>query len=133
MAARKRHTTPRQKAVIAFQVLYAELPVCCLGDNAIKATNAHTFAARWRRCGYTAWMLATDVWNCGRTCSSQPFFRCNRRLDALRVPMKLAVERGTDVSEAVESFDARPFLHLSNAAEQNPGNASRTYLDVERE
>jgi glyoxylase-like metal-dependent hydrolase (beta-lactamase superfamily II) len=54
-------------------------------------------------------------------------------LEALRTHMKLAVERGTDVSEAVKSFDARPFLHLSNATELNPGNASRTYLEVERE
>ncbi len=47
--------------------------------------------------------------------------------------MKRAVEQGVDVSEAVKSFDARPFLHLSNAAELNPGTASRTYLEVERE
>ena len=31
------------------------------------------------------------------------------------------------------AFDARPFLRLSNAAELNPGNSSRTYLEVERE
>lgn len=78
-------------------------------------------------------MLASGVWNCGRTCSSRPFFRCSRRLEALRAPMKLAVEPGTDVSEAVKSFDARPFLILSNAADLNPGNVSRTYLEVERE
>jgi glyoxylase-like metal-dependent hydrolase (beta-lactamase superfamily II) len=54
-------------------------------------------------------------------------------LEALRAHMKRAVEQGTDVSEAVKSFDAKPFLHLSNAAELNPGNASRTYLEVERE
>jgi hypothetical protein len=47
--------------------------------------------------------------------------------------MILAVERRADVSEAMESFVARPFLHLSKAAELNPGKASRTYLDVERE
>jgi len=35
--------------------------------------------------------------------------------------------------KAVKSFDARPFLHLSNAAEPNPRNASCTYLEVERE
>jgi hypothetical protein len=40
--------------------------------------------------------------------------------------MKRAVEQGVDVSEAVRSFDARPFLHPSSAAELNPGNASRT-------
>jgi glyoxylase-like metal-dependent hydrolase (beta-lactamase superfamily II) len=54
-------------------------------------------------------------------------------LDALREHMKRAVEQGVDVSEAVKSFDMRPFLHLSNAAELNPGNASRAFLEVERE
>ena len=47
--------------------------------------------------------------------------------------MKRAVEQGIDVSDAVKSFRAAPFLHLSNAAELNPGNANRTYLEVERE
>jgi hypothetical protein len=54
-------------------------------------------------------------------------------LQALRAHMKRAVEQGIDVSDAVKSFNAAPFLHLSNAAELNPGNASRTYLEVERE
>ena len=54
-------------------------------------------------------------------------------LEALRAHMKLAVEQGTDISDAVKSFDAKPFLTLPNAAELNPGNASRTYLEVERE
>ncbi len=54
-------------------------------------------------------------------------------LEALRSHMKRAVEQGTDISEAVKSFDAKPFLQLSNAALLNPGNASRTYLEVERE
>jgi len=54
-------------------------------------------------------------------------------LEALRAHMKRAVEEGTDVSEAVKSFNLVPFLHLSNAGDLNPGNASRTYLEVERE
>ena len=54
-------------------------------------------------------------------------------LEALRAHMKRAVEQGIDLSDAVKSFDAAPFLHLSNAAELNPGNASRTFLEVERE
>lgn len=54
-------------------------------------------------------------------------------LEALRVHMKRAVEQGIDVSDAVKSFNAEPFLHLSNASELNPGNASRTFLEVERE
>ena len=52
---------------------------------------------------------------------------------ALRAHMKKAVDDGVDVSEAVRTFDARPFVRLLNAAELMPGNASRTYLEVERE
>jgi glyoxylase-like metal-dependent hydrolase (beta-lactamase superfamily II) len=52
---------------------------------------------------------------------------------ALRAHMKKAVDDGTDVSAAVKSFDATTFLRLLNAAELMPGNASRTYLEVERE
>ena len=54
-------------------------------------------------------------------------------LEALRVHMKRAVDQGIDVSDAVKSFNAAPFLHLASAAELNPGNASRTYFEVERE
>ncbi|MDP2005495.1 MAG: MBL fold metallo-hydrolase [Rubrivivax sp.] len=54
-------------------------------------------------------------------------------LQALRAHMKLAVDAGTDVSAAVKTFNAAPFLRLLNAAELMPGNASRTYLEVERE
>lgn len=52
---------------------------------------------------------------------------------ALRAHMKKAVDDGTDVSAAVKSFDAAPFMRLLNAAELMPGNASRTYLEIERE
>jgi len=52
---------------------------------------------------------------------------------ALRAHMKQAVDDGTDVSAAVKSFNAAPFLRLLNAAELMPGNASRTYLELERE
>jgi glyoxylase-like metal-dependent hydrolase (beta-lactamase superfamily II) len=52
---------------------------------------------------------------------------------ALRTHMKRAVEDGLDISEAVKRFDGRPFMHLLNAAELMPGNASRTYLELERE
>lgn len=54
-------------------------------------------------------------------------------LVALRAHMKKAVDDGTDVSAAVKSFHAAPFMHLLNAAELMPGNASRTYLEIERE
>ena len=52
---------------------------------------------------------------------------------ALRAHMKQAVDDDVDLSAAVKSFDARPFLRLQNAAELMPGNASRTYLELERE
>jgi glyoxylase-like metal-dependent hydrolase (beta-lactamase superfamily II) len=54
-------------------------------------------------------------------------------LVALRAHMKKAVDEGIDVSTAVKSFDGRPWLRLLNAAELMPGNASRTYLELERE
>ena len=52
---------------------------------------------------------------------------------ALRAHMKKAVDDGVDVSAAVKAFDATPYLRLLNAAELMPGNASRTYLELERE
>jgi glyoxylase-like metal-dependent hydrolase (beta-lactamase superfamily II) len=52
---------------------------------------------------------------------------------ALRAHMKKAVDDGVDIGAAVKSFDAGPFLRLLNAAELMPGNASRTYLELERE
>lgn len=54
-------------------------------------------------------------------------------LQALRAHIAQAVEDMTDLSEAVRSFDARPFARLLNAAELMPVNASRTYLEMERE
>jgi len=52
---------------------------------------------------------------------------------ALRAHMKKAVDDGTDVGAAVKGFDAAPFMRLLNAAELMPGNASRAYLELERE
>lgn len=54
-------------------------------------------------------------------------------LTALRAHMKKSVDEGVDVSAAVKSFNAAPFMRLLNAAELTPGNASRTYLELERE
>lgn len=54
-------------------------------------------------------------------------------LRALRAHMKKAVEDGTDISAAIKAFDAQPYLRLLNAADLHPGNASRTYLELERE
>lgn len=54
-------------------------------------------------------------------------------LMALRSHMKKAVDDGVDISTATRTFDAKPFMRLLNAADLMPGNASRTYLEVERE
>src|SRR5690606_21903634 len=54
-------------------------------------------------------------------------------LRALRTHMKKAVDDGTDISAAIKSFDVKPWAGLLNAAELHPGNASRTYLELERE
>jgi glyoxylase-like metal-dependent hydrolase (beta-lactamase superfamily II) len=51
----------------------------------------------------------------------------------LRAHMKKAVDEGQDISEAVRSFSADEFKHLLNAKDLMPGNASRTYLELERE
>ena len=47
--------------------------------------------------------------------------------------MKKAVDEGVDLSAAVRSFDAAPFRRLLHADELGPGNASRTFLEIERE
>jgi glyoxylase-like metal-dependent hydrolase (beta-lactamase superfamily II) len=54
-------------------------------------------------------------------------------LRALRAHMKQAVDQGADVSAAAKSFNAQPWADLLNAADLLPGNASRTYLELERE
>jgi glyoxylase-like metal-dependent hydrolase (beta-lactamase superfamily II) len=70
----------------------------------------------------------------GRVCTLDEARRETRDyLTALRAHMKRAVDEGADMSAAVKSFDGRPFSHLLNAAELMPGNASRVYLELERE
>ena len=54
-------------------------------------------------------------------------------LRALRSHMKKAVDDSVDISAAVKSFNAQPWAALLNAADLLPGNASRTYLELERE
>lgn len=54
-------------------------------------------------------------------------------LQRLRTHMKQAVEHLQEIGEAVRSFDMTPFQTLHNAAELQPGNASRVYLEIERE
>lgn len=52
---------------------------------------------------------------------------------ALRTHMKKSVDDGADMSAAVKSFNTGPYMRLRNAADLMPGNASRTYLELERE
>jgi glyoxylase-like metal-dependent hydrolase (beta-lactamase superfamily II) len=54
-------------------------------------------------------------------------------LVALRAHMQRAVEQGIGLAEATRGFYLEPWRALANAAELHPGNASRTYLEVERE
>ena len=54
-------------------------------------------------------------------------------LRALRAHMAKAVADMEGLSTAIQSFDASPYMRLLNAADLHPGNASRTYLELERE
>ena len=54
-------------------------------------------------------------------------------LRALRAHMAKAVADMDGLSPAIQSFDASPYVRLLNAADLHPGNASRTYLELERE
>ncbi len=54
-------------------------------------------------------------------------------LQALRTHMQKAVDNGDDISAAIQAFDAQPWMGLLNAADLHPGNANRTYLELERE
>jgi len=54
-------------------------------------------------------------------------------LKALRTQMQSALDAGLDVSAAARRFEPGAFATLRNAAELLPGNASRVYLELERE
>jgi glyoxylase-like metal-dependent hydrolase (beta-lactamase superfamily II) len=54
-------------------------------------------------------------------------------LRSLRAHMKGALDANIDISDAIKRFNVQPFAHLVNAAELHPGNASRVYLEMERE
>ena len=54
-------------------------------------------------------------------------------LQALRTHMKKAVDDGAEIGAAIQTFEAQPWMGLLNAAQLHPGNASRTYLELERE
>jgi glyoxylase-like metal-dependent hydrolase (beta-lactamase superfamily II) len=70
----------------------------------------------------------------GRVCDIDQARRETRDyLAALRAHMKRAVDEGQDMSSAVRSFDGSDFARLLNAQELMPGNASRVFLELERE
>jgi glyoxylase-like metal-dependent hydrolase (beta-lactamase superfamily II) len=70
----------------------------------------------------------------GRVCTLDQAQRETRDyLLALRTHLKRAVDDGQDISVAVKAFDTRPWLHMQNSTELMPGNASRVYLELERE
>lgn len=70
----------------------------------------------------------------GRVCTLDQAQREIRDyLLALRTHLKRAVDDGQDISVAVKAFDTRPWLHMQNSTELMPGNASRVYLELERE
>jgi glyoxylase-like metal-dependent hydrolase (beta-lactamase superfamily II) len=54
-------------------------------------------------------------------------------LKAMRKHIGRAVEEGVDISEAVKTFDARPFSHLQHVDVWLPQLLNRTYLEMERE
>ncbi len=54
-------------------------------------------------------------------------------LRALRAHMRQAVDALSDIGEAVRAFELGDWGRLANAAELHPGNASRVYLELERE
>ena len=54
-------------------------------------------------------------------------------LSALRAHMGKAVDAGTDMGAAVNSFDAAPFKHLQHVDVWLPQLANRTYLEMEME
>lgn len=54
-------------------------------------------------------------------------------LKALRAHMSQAVDAGTDISEAVKSFDAAPYQHLKHVEVWLPQLANLTYLEMEQE
>lgn len=54
-------------------------------------------------------------------------------LRQLRAHMRHAVDEMVGLTESIRSFDATPYLRLHHATELHPGNASRTYLEIERD
>lgn len=118
---------PQQRVVFSGDVVYVDR---MLGVIPVSHTGRwlESFAA------LEALQPARIVPGHGQVCEL-PLARAQTRdyLKALRAHMQQAVDEGKDISAAIKAFDARPWMGLLNAAELHPGNASRTYLELERE
>ena len=118
---------PQQRVVFSGDVVYVDR---MLGVIPVSHTGRwlESFAA------LEALQPARIVPGHGQVCDL-PLAQAQTRdyLKTLRAHMKQAVDAGQDISAAIKAFDAKPWMGLLNAAELHPGNASRTYLELERE
>lgn len=118
---------PQQRVVFSGDIVYVDR---LLGVIPVSHTGRwlQSFAA------LEALQPARIVPGHGEVCEL-PQARAHTRdyLQALRTHMKKAVDEGTEIGAAIKAFDAGPWMGLLNAAELHPGNASRTYLELERE
>lgn len=118
---------PQQRVVFSGDVVYVDR---MLGVIPVSHTGRwlESFAA------LEALQPARIVPGHGQVCDL-PLAQAQTRdyLKNLRAHMKQAVDAGQDISAAIKAFDAKPWMGLLNAAELHPGNASRTYLELERE
>jgi len=118
---------PQSQVAFAGDIVYVDRMLAVLPVSSTKAWLA-AFAA------LEQWAPLRIVPGHGRVTDLTLARRHTRDyLEGLRAHMKRAVEQGVDISDAVRSFDASTFLHLANASELHPGNANRTYLEIERE
>ncbi|WP_066256562.1 MBL fold metallo-hydrolase [Hydrogenophaga flava] len=118
---------PQQKIVFSGDIVYVDR---MLGVIPVSHTG------RWLQSFATLEALqpARIVPGHGEVCEL-PMAQAQTRdyLQALRTHMRKAVGTGEDIGAAIKAFDATAWLGLLNAAELHPGNASRTYLELERE
>lgn len=118
---------PQQRVVFSGDIVYVDRMLGVL---------PFSHAGRWLEsfAALEALQPARIVPGHGEVCDL-PTARAQTRdyLQALRTHMKQAVENGDDIGAAIKGFDAKPWMGLLNAAELHPGNASRTYLELERE
>jgi glyoxylase-like metal-dependent hydrolase (beta-lactamase superfamily II) len=118
---------PQQQVLFAGDLVYVDrlLGVLPVSSTAAWLASFEEIAALAPRRIVPGHGRVTDL----ATASAQT----ERYLRALRAHMKRAVDDAIDVSAAVKSFDLAPWRDLANSAELHPGNANRTYLELERE